>query len=139
MWPSFLSVVAKIGGKVKGVLYFEGKPAYDTLSGDLQIVDFNFDVDTYNVLAKSAEWLLHDEFKEKISKELHWPLREYSQKSSELIQNGISQSKLSKKLSVSIHKFQMEPQQFLITNENLQLLVNAKGEIELKLKVENLQ
>jgi hypothetical protein len=128
-----LLVMIEVTGDAKGKLYFTGIPKYDSISTEIKIDNFDFDVNTESVLATSADWLLHDDVKTMIQKELHVQLKPFSDKLPELIEHGIAKSKSGKKVSVKFNNFWFEPEEMLLNNDNLQILIHARGAVELKL------
>jgi hypothetical protein len=46
----------------KGTVFFTGKPSFDAVKDILSINDLNYSLETSNVLAKAASWVLHSEF-----------------------------------------------------------------------------
>lgn len=53
----------KLAGDARGTVYFVGTPAYDVATQMLTVPDLDFSVETRNVLAGAAGWLLHDDLR----------------------------------------------------------------------------
>ena len=53
-------------GDNKGILYVSGKPTFNKEMQSISFPDLNFDIETRNVLLKSAKWLLSDLITNKI-------------------------------------------------------------------------
>ncbi len=128
-----LLVTIEVSGDAKGKLYFTGTPKYDSVSTEIKIDNFDFDVNTENALATSADWLLHDDVKSMIQKELYVQLKPFSEKLPELIEQGIAKSKSGKNVSIKFNHFWFEPEEMLLTNDNLQVLIHVHGAVELRL------
>lgn len=60
-------VAADVEGSIKGRIYFTGKMGYNQATSKLEIIDYDFDIKTKNVLIKSASWLLHGLILKKIT------------------------------------------------------------------------
>ncbi|HYJ78281.1 MAG TPA: DUF4403 family protein [Longimicrobiaceae bacterium] len=56
-------VAVKLAGDARGTVYFVGTPAYDAATQTLTVPDLDFSVETRNVLAGAAGWLLHDDLR----------------------------------------------------------------------------
>ncbi|MGB0524812.1 MAG: DUF4403 family protein [Flammeovirgaceae bacterium] len=123
----------KIKGATKGTLHFTGTPMVDSLNMVLSITDFDFDVNTENLLVESADWLLHEDVKATIGQSLHLPLAEQVKKVPVLIEKGIAQSKLGNKLNVSFSDFILTPHELVVNNQEIQLLVKIEGDFDLTL------
>ena len=67
----------RVGGAVRGDLYFEGTPQYKAENQQISIENFEFEVRTEEALVASAEWLLHSKFKEDIQSALSIQLAEH--------------------------------------------------------------
>lgn len=128
-----LLLTTKIKGDAKGELYFKGVPAYDSLSAELWIDQFDFDVNTEDMLVGSVDWLLHDNFTARVQNELRLPIAEHVAHLPRLIEQGIANSKIGNKISLSLPKFKLVPQQLLVNNKEVQALIKVRGELELDL------
>lgn len=74
-----LDLVADIPGKLfdtEGYVFLTGKPIYNPASYELSIDEFDYDLKTRNVLARTADYLLHQDFVKIIQSKLHWDLRD---------------------------------------------------------------
>lgn len=53
-------------GAVSGTLYLTGRPQYDEATQQFRVAELAYDVDTKNLLLKTADWLLHEKFLEQL-------------------------------------------------------------------------
>jgi len=74
-----LVVVIDVTGSVNGTVYCLGNLEYDATNQALKITKFDFEVKTRNVLLKSANWLLHNDFLKMIEPMLTIPLKDQMQ------------------------------------------------------------
>lgn len=70
----FLVVQLAVSGSANGTIYCIGKPYYDKSTRMLKVKDFDFELETKNSLIKTANWLMHKEFLNKIKPMLDIPL-----------------------------------------------------------------
>jgi hypothetical protein len=70
----FSIVAVDVTGSVRGTLYLQGKPVYDNTSATVTVQNLDYTLDTSNVLAKVASWLLHGPIQAKIAAELNFPV-----------------------------------------------------------------
>lgn len=70
-----LGVAVKVSGTVNGTIYCVGTPKFDNNTKTLTIENFDFEMKTKNVLAKSANWLMHKAFLAMIEPKLHIDLK----------------------------------------------------------------
>ena len=66
-----------VEGSLKGTLYFTGKPIYIPETETVEIVESNFELNTRNVLLKSADWLLHGTILRKLEPHLKFSVKEF--------------------------------------------------------------
>lgn len=71
-----LVVQLSVSGSANGKVYCIGKLNYDNDTQTLQVTDFDFEMETRNVLLKSANWLLHKEFLKMIEPHLTISLKD---------------------------------------------------------------
>lgn len=124
----------KVGGDVKGEIYFQGTPQYEPDSQRIAIRDFEFEVRTEEALLASAAWLLHSTFKDQMKVALGMPMGEKIAKIPEVIMKGIERGKAGKKLDLTIEQWDFRPQQIWIRSEDIAalVLVNAQVRVELE-------
>ncbi len=129
-----LVVALTIKGDAEGTFYLRGVPKYHPQDTSLRIANFDFDLDTEEMLLSSANWLLGDTFKAEIQELLHLPLHDKLQDIPELIRRGIANSKVSQKVDFSLQEMQVIPQDLILSKEGLEIMVNAKGKVAVRLK-----
>ena len=61
-----LVLAVRVGGDARGTLYFVGTPVYDAQAQVLTVPDLDFSLETKNVVAGTAGWLLHDHLREQV-------------------------------------------------------------------------
>jgi len=69
MYPSggLCVLQVRVSGSVSGTIYFTGRPVYD--GETLLLEDFDYTVETMNVLQAANEWLLHADFRQKLARQ----------------------------------------------------------------------
>lgn len=124
----------RVGGDVKGEIYFKGIPHYEPDSQHISIQNFEFEVRTQEMLLAGADWLLHSSFKEQMKDALSLPIGEKVTKIPEVIVKGIERGKAGKKMDFTIEEWDFKPQQIWIRSADIAtlVLVNAQVRIELE-------
>ena len=59
----------------KGSVFLTGKLRFSPETYRLWVEELDYDLDTYNLLVKTADYLLHDDFVKSIQGELNWDIR----------------------------------------------------------------
>ncbi len=126
-----LKVVVR--GRVKGDVYFRGRPRYDEETHTLSVTDFDFDVYTEETLLHAANWLLHDDFRDKIAEKLVLPLAGPVSMLPALINQGIEKGKTGEKITLTIHEMAVYPASILVTNTNLEVMLKGTGSAVIEL------
>jgi len=81
--------------KTKGKVYMVGKPVYNIKDSTLKVENVNFDINTSNVLLKSANWLLHGTLQKTIEKKASFPLGQQIVKAKAELEKSINTYKVS--------------------------------------------
>lgn len=124
----------RVGGAVRGDLYFQGSPLYEPGTQQISIQNFDYEVSTEEALVSSAEWLLHSTFKEEIKSALSIQLATHIVKIPEAIMAGIERGRAGKKMDFTIEEWDFQPQKIWVGASDLAVLiiVNAKVRVELE-------
>ncbi|MEX2531869.1 MAG: DUF4403 family protein [Gemmatimonadota bacterium] len=69
-----LALALEVEGAVQGRLFLVGTPVYDSGTGSISIPDLSLHVESRNVLARSAGWLLEAGFSDEIRRRAVWPI-----------------------------------------------------------------
>ncbi|GCC51905.1 DUF4403 domain-containing protein [Chryseotalea sanaruensis] len=131
-----LAVKLDVRGDADGSIYMRGRPSYDTLNATLSIKDFDFDVDSENALLHSADWLLHEDALKFVEEEFSLNLSPILAALPEVIQNATEKGKSADKLELFLTSLDVQPQQLLLTKNNVQLLLKVKGKAVIGLQKE---
>lgn len=81
--------------KTKGKVFMVGKPVYNAKDSTLKVENVNFDINTSNVLLKSANWLLHGTLLKTIEKKAVFPLGPQITKAKAELEKTINTYKIS--------------------------------------------
>lgn len=124
----------RVRGDVRGDIYLQGTPTYEPDSQRLEIRDFEFEVHTEEALLASADWLLHDTFKEKVKAALSIELGDKIAKIPTAIMEGIERGKAGKKMEFTLEDWSFKPQKIWVRPGDLAalVLVHARARIELE-------
>ncbi len=129
-----LMIHLAVQGDAKGDIYLQGTPKYEPDSQRIVIQNFEFEVKTEEFLMASADWLLHDTFKEQVKSALSLELADKIAQIPTKIMEGIERGNAGKKMDIIIEKWDFKPQQIWVRPTDIATLVivNAKARIELE-------
>jgi hypothetical protein len=63
-------------GDARGTLYLQGTPVYDSVRRGIVVPDLDFTVESRHMLAGPADWLLHDQLRDRMREAAHFPVGE---------------------------------------------------------------
>lgn len=89
-----LVVKLQTEGSLDGVFYLTAKPSFNPQTGLFSVVDVDFDMQTRNVLLKSADWFLHGSIRGMIQEKLNMNLTEQLEKSRSMAGKALARVQL---------------------------------------------
>ena len=123
-----------VTGTVNGTLYFHGNPSYDTLTNTLRMKNVDFDVDTKEKLFATADWLLHDHFRDTLQTAVVVPLRQPISSIPEKIETAFARSKAGRKTNLNLDSFQLIPKRIVVRPDGVQILIRVESKVAVKVK-----
>ena len=127
-----IGIKISFSGKKKGTLFLLGTPYYNSKNKVLSFPDLDFDIQTKNLLLKSAKWLLNKKVKDKMIAAAVFNLEAEINNIKKQINTALNQKYMSKiTLSGSIDKIDIK-QISLLENE---LFIRAIGTGSLKVSL----
>ncbi len=127
-----LIVKAGLKGTINGDIYLRGRPYYDAHDQTISLKDLQYDLDTKNVLARSASWLLKGTFARTLEKQLTIPVGSQIADMQKLLQERLKNNQLAKGVTINGHIDEIKPDQVYLTPTALLAVVNARGRIDVK-------
>lgn len=125
---------ATLGGSVNGKVYFRGTPYYDVQTQALRIQNFDFDLQTRNILQKSAAWLLQSAIKRQILKYLTFDLKTQLAALQQGIDQWTESFKPAEGIQIKGAIQNLEPDAIHITPDAIVVYLKAVGNIEISSK-----
>lgn len=87
--------MTEITGSAKGKVFFTGIPFYNADSNTIEVKDFDFELNTRNVLINSANWLLHGTLTKLIQPYLKFPVSDQVKSMKETINKELNSYKIT--------------------------------------------
>jgi hypothetical protein len=122
---------ATLAGSLNGIIYFTGKPVYDSTTATVKIAELDFELETKNTLLKTANWLLHNKFIRMIEPSLVFPLGEKLTQSKDLIQKQLTNNYITKNILLNGQLKDLYIENIFLTPESIKVAVNFKGNLSL--------
>ncbi len=125
-------VAISISGSVKAVLYLSGIPAYDQSTNSLYLRNLEYTLETKNVLAKAAEWMLHTGLQESLAKRATWQMGERIDAAKDLLSNVLNRN-LNRQIRLSGKIEDIRPVSVGITDSAIKAVLEADGAVEMQI------
>lgn len=127
-----LIIKAGISGTIDGDIYLKGRPYYDPAEQSISLKDLEYDLDTKNILQRSASWLLKGTFARTLEKQLTIPVGSQITDMQTYLQQQLTNNHLAKGITLNGHIDEIKPDQVYLTPTALLAVVNARGRLDLK-------
>lgn len=115
-------------GSKKGVLFLLSVPEVDQATRRLYLKELDYDLNTRNLMLKSAHWLLDEKIKRKLSEHMVFELKDLYEFASRSIQGSLNQ-KRDRGVVLSGNLTRLEYAGHALGNDALRIRVLASGEI----------
>ncbi|MBT0812196.1 DUF4403 family protein [Litoribacter ruber] len=129
-----MNFTAKRTGKkdLSGDLYLVGKPAYDSEREAIYFEEIEFDLNTKNLLANSANWLKQNKITTEIEKRAFFPIGEYLEEAkTEIRKHSDIQTDFA---SISIKNPKLDVLGIYTTPEDVRLYLHSTGDVDVRIK-----
>lgn len=127
-----LIIKAGLKGTINGDIYLRGRPYYDSQTQTISLKDLTYDLDTRNVLQRSASWLLQGTFARTLEKQLTIPVGSQLADMQKLLQERLKNNQPAKGVVINGRIDEIRPDQVYLTPTALLAVVNARGRIDVK-------
>ncbi|MGA0556852.1 DUF4403 family protein [Larkinella sp. VNQ87] len=129
-----LIIKADLRGSINGAIYLRGQPFYDAQTRTISLRDLHYDLDTKNILYKTASWLLQGSFARTLEKQLTIPVGNQIDEARASLQNKLTNNQVAKGVVINGKLEQVSPDQVYLTSESMLAVVYATGKIDLKVE-----
>lgn len=129
-----LALRVKVGGDARGTLYFVGTPIYNPVAQTVVVPDLDFSVESRNVLGRSADWLLHDELRDRIRQAAHFAVGDRVTEIREKVNTAMNRN-LGKAVRLSGHVESLRPVGVVVTQTAIATLVEADGRAKVDITI----
>ena len=129
-----LIVKARLSGDFNGVVELTGKPYFDTTTQRVQVENLEFEVNTKNVIHKSAAWLFKNELVKLIEQSLSFPIDEKIEEVRSIANEKLQGHELNEHVSLQGHIEAMTIDETYLSERGITVLLSGKGQLKVFLK-----
>ncbi len=132
--PEGIAIGLSLAGDVRADVYLRGDVGFDSVTNQLRVTNFIFDINSEQSLIKAADWLTHGTIIDRIQPYLTLPMDNTFRVVPSLMTKGIEKGKLGRKIDVTWSKFNVRIYRHLVTQKNIQVILEVNGKAEVKLE-----
>ena len=123
-----LAVKAEATGSYNGVFNLTCKPSFDPRTNIFTVDDLDFDMDTQNILLKTADWFLHSKIRNVIKENINMDLTRRMKQAHEMAQKAMDQVKLTDNIVLKGRVRDIKLQDVIVKKDKISIQVYAEGE-----------
>lgn len=127
-----LQLKLEFDGKKSGVLYLIGTPAFDAEKQSISFPDLAFDLESKNLLLKSAKWLFSDKITNAMRDQAKFDITPYMEEMKGTLQQELN-TELTKGVFLKGKAETLELKEIFPGKDALLLRINTKGELKLSM------
>lgn len=129
-----LIIKATLQGSLNGAVYLRGRPYYDAETRTISLRDLHYDLDTRNILYRTANWLLQGSFTRTLEKQLTIPVGDQIDEARKSFQTRLTNNQVVKGVVINGKLEQVTPDQVYLTQESMLAVVYVSGKVNLKVQ-----
>jgi hypothetical protein len=129
-----IAIRLSLRGDIKADVYLRGTIGFDSLEKKLIIHHFGFDLASEQSLLSAADWLAHDVIIDRLKPYLTLSIEGIFDIIPTLINRGVEKGKLGTKINIHFSEFEMNIYQYLVTRDNIQIIVKVDGRADVELQ-----
>lgn len=129
----FLVVKTLLSGSYKGWINLAGIPVINPETKQIELQNFDIELDTKNVLYKSAAWLFKGSFKKIVKKEIEDNLSYYLNYTKEVLQEEMNNVKVQNGIYINGDLHDLQVINLYLTEKAMKTWVSLQGSIKLNI------
>lgn len=126
-----LTIQVHSSGDYSGWLTLSGFPSYSVKENHLEFQDVTFNLDTKNLLLKSAKWLLNGVLTNKLAGSMVYPLKEWLVALKKQLQSQLSNYKIQEGILLNGKVEHLDIKRAYLGDTTLELGVQIEGEVKI--------
>ena len=118
--------------KVKGDLYLEGTPFYDSTDMSIKISNLDYTLETRDVLLKTAKWLSDKKIQQMLAENLIFPIGDQITEAKKMIEKELKNVEVNEYATITGSIKNLTPQGIYLTPKAIQVVVLADGKVSMR-------
>ncbi len=129
-----LAMEMEVKGAINGRIFMVGEPAFDEETSTFWVQNFEYDIQTENILVKSADALFHDSFLKFISEKLVFKAGSLIDELPNMIITALDKGKTGEKIDLEIANMHAMPYAIVLDKNEIQVILETRAKMGLELK-----
>jgi hypothetical protein len=117
---------------IRGVLFLEGVPYYDSTDMAIKIRDLEYSLDTRDVLLKTAKWFSDRKIKALMAESLVFPVANQIEDAKKMIEKELESVAVNEYATVSGSLNSLHPEGIYLTEKAIHVVILADGKVRMK-------
>ncbi len=126
-----LIIKAGLSGSINGTIYFKGVPTYSPQTQSIFLANFDYDLETKNLLYKTANWIFQGKFTKTMQEALTFKIGGQVTDMKKQIQANLNKT-VSKGVAMNGNISEITPDRVYLTPTSIVAVVFAKGKLNIK-------
>ena len=115
-------------GSLEGIVYLTAKPVFNLQTNLFSVEDVDFDMQTQNMLLKSADWFLHGSIRSYIQEQLNMNLSKQLDQSRQIASTALTRMKLMEHLFLNCDIKDLKLKDVIVQQDRISVQVFTEGE-----------
>lgn len=128
-----LVVKVSFDGSAQGDVYLTGNPEYDSLTSELYVANFDFDVKSKKAVLKVADWMAHGAFRKKVQELSRISVQESVDEASKMIETSLRENPIGEELYLDCKILDITPKDIYMTSSSIRTMLHVKGKSKIRL------
>jgi hypothetical protein len=120
----------QVKGDARGTIYLTGTPVYDQSAMTIFVNNLDYTVETKNVLAKTADWLLHAGVRESLAEQAKWFIGDRIDMVKDRLSDALNR-KVNRHIGISGKILRIRPVALGTTATSIRAVFIADGKVEI--------
>jgi hypothetical protein len=127
-------VAATLAGSFNGTVYFAGVPFYNHDKKAVEVKELDFEMQTRNILFKSAAWLFKSKIMDAMKEHMSFPVESYFKQAKDMANTSLKNNKSVQNLNINGIVDQIDIDTIYLTDKSFKVLGLAKGKLNVSLE-----
>jgi hypothetical protein len=124
-------IKAGLKGSINGSVYFKGVPTYNPVTKSIYLENFDYDLDTRNLLLRTANWMFQGVFAKNMQQALTFNIAGQVDEMKKQVQANLNKT-VSKGVAMSGNLTDLSPDKVYMTPNSIIAVINASGKLNVK-------